>query len=291
METEKDNKYYLYIGILVLQCFLWGSGTPVVKIGLATIPPFYCLAIRFGLAFAVFLAFFWKKLAANYKWESLKNCITIGVFNAGVFIFATLAIKLTTATIAGFLMGLSVLFTPFMTFFVLKRKPARVMYIAIGLTVAGMYLLCGGGEFIFGWGELYAVLSSVTFAATLVYTSKHLDAVGPELLSTAQTGVAAAISVVFALLLEDFSISQITAEGWGIILYLALVTTCLTYIMQNHALKRVSPLVVSLIFCAEPIFSAISANILLGETLTALGFVGAGLVTLGIVIASVRMVE
>lgn len=282
------NDKYLYISMLILQCIIWGVSNPIIKIGLKSIPPFYSIAFRFTLASAVFITIFRKKLIHEFKKEYIKDCVTIGLFNATTFILTTVSIKLTTATIAGFLMGLSVLFTPFMTFIILKKKPHKVIYWSTCITIIGMYLLCGGSKkFSFGLGEILALFSSVTLAATLIYTSKHVCNMGAELLSTVQTVFTAVIALLFAVFFENFTISQVTPEGLGAILYLALGTTCIAYMLQNYALKRVSPLLVSLIFCSEPIFSAIASYILLDEALSFIGLLGAGLIIIGIVAASI----
>ena len=121
----------------------------------------------------------------------------------------------------------------------------------------------------------------------LTYSSKHVSDMGPMALSTAQSAVTAIVSLVFALIFEDFhSLAHVSAEGWWSVLYLAVACTCVAYSLQNIALSRVSATFVSLAFCTEPIFTVIASFFLLGERLSLIGFIGAALIVVGIVLAS-----
>ena len=45
--------------------------------------------------------------------------------------------------------------------------------------------------------------------------------------------------------------------AWGIILFLALLSTCLTFFLQSVALDRLSSTTVSLLLTGEPVFTAL----------------------------------
>ena len=63
--------------------------------------------------------------------------------------------------------------------------------------------------------------------------------------------------------------------------------TFLAYLFQNIALSRVSPTFGALVFCTEPIFTAITAYFMLDERMGLLSISGAILITVGIVLASI----
>lgn len=287
-EAQSPKKTSFYGSLVILQCLFWGIGNPVVKIGLETISPFYCTAIRFALAFGLFMLFFGKRIAAQFKKEYLLSCMIIGSFTAASFLFSTFSLMLTDATISGFLLAFSVVFTPILSFFLLKQKISRRFALIILLVVVGMYFLCGGGgEFVFGAGEIMALLSALSGAGMLIYSSKHVTDIGPIALSASQCAVTAVISFVCALLFEDATgLSQTSVTGWLCVLYLAVACSCIAYILQNIALRKVSATFVSLAFCTEPIFTAIASFFMLGERLTLGGLIGAALIAVGITMAS-----
>ena len=62
------------------------------------------------------------------------------------------------------------------------------------------------------------------------------------------------------------------------IVYLSAVTTALANYIQTKSQKEVSAERASVIYALDPVYGAFSSNLLLGETLTSLGFVGAGMI-------------
>ncbi|MDL2327068.1 DMT family transporter [Ruminococcaceae bacterium OttesenSCG-928-A11] len=277
-----------YTGLVVVESILWGVGNPVLKIGMEYLTPFWCLSLRFALAFALFALFFGRQVLAQVNRKNILGIVVSAVFNAGAYIFSAFSLLNTTATIAGFLMSLSVLFTPFLSFLFIRHPLDWRMVPIIGVVVAGMYFLCGGGEFVFGWGELMGVLGSVSFAMALVTTSRFVRGIGAAAMSCVQMAVMTLCCLVPALLTEDWHVILTTpARGWGAILFMVLGCTFVAYLIQNQALKYVSPVVMSLIFCSEPVFTAIASYFMLGERLPLAGLFGAGLVTAGIALASV----
>lgn len=287
--NTQPKKPFLYASLIFLQCLLWGVGNPVVKIGLETMSPFWCMTTRYGLAFLLFLIFFGKQIIPHFKREYLKSSVIIGLFTAASFSFSTFSLMLTQATISGFLLSLSVVFTPILSFFILRQKTSKRLILIIFIVVVGMYFLCGnGGAFSFGAGEICALLSALTGAGMLTYSSKHVSDIGPFALSAAQCAVTAIVSFILALIFEDIhSLTSVSAQGWICVIYLAVACTCIAYSLQNIALRRVSAIFVSLAFCSEPVFTAIASYIMLKETLSAGGFFGAVLIAAGIVLASV----
>ena len=88
-----------------------------------------------------------------------------------------------------------------------------------------------------------------------------------------------------ALIFDDVTVlPQVTATGWLVVAYLSLLCTCLSYVLQNTALTRLSSYTVSLLQCAQPILTAACSYLLLGEKLSAVGLVGAALIVACVVL-------
>lgn len=286
----KNHTSFFYESFIILQCLLWGIGNVGIKISLETITPLYSLALRFTLAFLLFIIFFGKKIKQELSLNSFKNALIPCFLSAFAFVFANLSFKFTTATTATFLLGLPILFSPLLTFFILRKKSSLKTYLAIIIAIIGLFYLCGNsGKFKFGYGESFALLSAFIFSAMLTYSSKYLQELSPQLLSTLQIGITTLISFLLAFIFEDYQIlSHASLKGWLIILYLAIGSTFIAYLLQNYSLKYVSPVFVSLAFCAEPVFTATTAYFFLGEKLSLSGIYGALLILSGLVIASLK---
>lgn len=288
MDQHKNQKTLFYESFVVLECLLWGIGNPISKIGMAQISPFWCLALRFTLAFLIFVVFFGKRIVSGIG-QNFKSCCIISFFNALAFILGNLALSLTSATIASFLMAISVVFTPVTAIFILKKKPNPKFFPFILIIVVGMYFLCGNdGAFSFGAGEIMALCCSASLAVSITYSAKYVSDIGPVSLAAAQSAMAAIMSFTGALIFEDASVLlNLNGVAIGSVIYLAVGCTVLAFLLQNYAIKNVSPLFVSIAFCTEPVFTAIAAYFMLDERLSVAGFIGAVLLVFGVVAASI----
>ena len=159
------------------------------------------------------------------------------------------------------------------------------------LCVAGLYFLCcGSGSFSFGWGEVLALLCSMTTAISIIMSTKFLENDDAVTLSTGQCMATAVVSFILAgVRSKIINPMAINATGWYCVIYLAMGCTVLAYLLQNEALGKLSPIYASVTFCLEPIFTALAAGLLLKERLLPLGTLGAVMVVIAIVVTSVIM--
>lgn len=283
----------IYGSLLLLECLFWGVGNPVMKIGLDVIPPLFCLAVRYLLAFLLFLPFFAKRVINNMTRKQLVPYLIISAFTAASFITCAFALIYTTATTTGFLMSTAVIFTPFFSYFVLKQKIDKKHALPIVIVTVGLYLLCSGnGGFTFGLGEVFALLCAIAGACMLVFSSKYLQDNDPFTVTVMQTGFTGLFCIIFALIFEDIpSLGSVPLLGWGVIIYLAVGCTCIAYLLQNISLRKVPATYVAMAFCSEPIFTAIASYFLLGEVLSLKGLAGAALIMVSIIMASLMPEE
>lgn len=271
------NKNVLYGSFIVLECLLWGVGNTLIKIGYDIISPFCCLTLRFLLSFLVFVLLFFPRLVQHRK--TILKCVPLSVMTAAGFLLSNLSLRYATATTAGLLMGLAVIFTPLLSRMVFGSRLEKRTMGCVVLVVIGMVLLCGIDGAGFGIGEGMALLSAFATAVSLTFSVSFLRTIDPIVLSTVQIGVTGFIALPFALLLEDVSqLRTVPMKGWLIIAYLVLGCTVAAYLMQNKALKHLSPVVASLILCMEPVLTVVAAYVILGERLSLIGYLGAVLI-------------
>ncbi len=272
---------------VLLQSALWGAGNPIAKLALNGITPFWCLSIRFSLATILFIVIFRKKAFSLNK-NNIGRCAVIAFFTAAAYITSTVSLVFTTATTAGFLMSLSVVFTPFLARIIGGKALNKRIVPIVALVVAGTYFLCGGGgQFSFGVGEVLALLSSVALAITLAYSARYAEGIEEATLSTMQAGLAAVLSVVCAFIFEGrLDFAAIAPASWWGIAYLVVACTLVAYMLQNAAIKHISAFSASLAYSTEPIFTALVAYWLLGEVLLIRSYIGGVLVLTGLALAA-----
>lgn len=274
------NSRYTYVWCIVVQTAIFGFGSAITKIAYDSISPFWCLAFRFGLALLVFALFFGKRIVNQLRSARMKDWLPAALCMAVSYIACNVALDLTSATNVGFLIALPIVFTPIIAAVVQKRAYRLIHLPFQALAVVGLYLLCcNGGQFSFGPGEVLALVAAAALAGALVFGERGLKSLDVVTVSATQIGVTFVVSLAGALLFEPVvNVASIQPVAWGVIAFLALLSTCLTFALQNAALTRLSATTVSMILCGEPLFTAGFSWLLLGEMLTSIGYVGAVLI-------------
>ena len=282
------NRSLLCGGMILLECILWGIGNPMIKLMEGVIPNFLLLALRFAISFVLMMAVFGRRIIPALRQAKLRPIFIASVYTAAAYILSNFGLRLATATAAGFLMGLSVLFTPILAFLFYRQKMHAAQWIPIVIVMAGMYLMCGvEGGFGFGIGEALALLSSAASALMLVSSARVLEETDAMAVSAVQFAVTALCCFICALLFEDVTVlARVPASGWWILAYLAIGTSFFAFILQNVGLTGVSSMYASLLMCSEPLFTAVAAYFMLGERLTLPGFIGAGLIMVSLILAT-----
>lgn len=283
--TKLMNIRGICIASIVLQTVIFGSGSAITKLAYESISPLWGLVIRFGLATLVFAVLFGPRMVRGLKGARLGDWLPAAICMAVSYISCNIALDLTTATNVGFLMALPVVFTPIIASVVLRRRYKLVHLPFQAAVVVGLYLLCSsGGSFTFGWGEVCALITALSLAGALVFGERGLKRMDVITVSGTQIGVTFVFCLLGAMLFDKpLDVATVQPIAWGTIVFLALASTCLTFALQNMALKRLPSSTVSMLLTGEPIFTALFSWGILGETLSFVGFVGAAIIIVCVV--------
>jgi drug/metabolite transporter (DMT)-like permease len=290
--TLTQPKHLLRLSDLALLgvAIVWGTSYGVAKGALAFYPVLGFLAVRFILTFGLLLP---SLLRANRQQQrdALKTGLPLGALMLGIFLCETFGVAQTQASNAAFLISLCVVFTPFVEWWWLGRRPAQALFVFAAISLLGAALLSGGLAGQFGLGDGLMLAAAVLRAITVCQTSKltrHSSA--PALALTAvQAAVIGFGSLLLALCLPGDlpSLPQNSAFWWAT-LYLVLGCTVFAFFAQNWALKHTSPSRVALLTSSEPAFGALFAVLWLGEGLSVAGWFGGGLIVLAALWTTVR---
>ncbi|OUO91741.1 EamA family transporter [Gordonibacter sp. An230] len=286
--ARRSSARWPFVACVVLQTVIFGSGSAITKIAYESITPLWCLVVRFGLAALVFAIFLGPRIVRQLRLVRVRDWLPAAVCMALSFIACNVALDLTTATNVGFLVALPVVFAPLLSSIVNRRRYPFSFLPFQGAVVAGLYLLCAnGGAPSFGWGEVFALLSSMTMAGALVFGEHGLEKLDAATIAGTQVGASFAISLLCALAFEQpMDVASVQPMAWGVVVFLALLSTCLTFFLQNLALTSLPSSTVSLLLTGEPVFTALFSFVILGETLSATGLVGAAVIVAGVAAAT-----
>ncbi len=252
---------------------IWGSTFVVIKDSVRSLPVADFLATRFLLAAIVAVLISGSTLRKLTATE-FRHGILLGFFYGGGQLFQTWGLDRSTASITGFITGLYVIITPFITWAILRRRVPKITWLSAGLSLTGVGVLAISG-WQFGPGVELVAISAVFYAAHVVGLGAWSHAGQALALTTVQLLTVAVICVVFALP-GGISLPQQTS-GWLTIAYTALLAGLVAVLGQTWAQARLSPTRAAVILTGEPLFAAIFA-VILGEELTFRLIVGGALV-------------
>ncbi len=281
---KPNLKTYLADLGLLYAAAIWGSTFFIVKESLNSIDPVVMVGYRFSIAaliLAIFLKFKKKELFTNFK-----EGFILGFLLWSLYIPQTIGLGYTSASNSGFITGLFIVFVPLFTFLFHKKLPSLLKNIAIMFSLIGLWFLTGGLKDA-NFGDLITLITAVFYAAHLftadLFVKKEID---PIVLSFQQFFWVGILSL-FTALTFDLPFEILTSKVVWIILFLAFLPTLMAFVIQLIAQKFTSPIKVSLIFALEPVFAAIFAWTLGGETFVLQNAFGGLLIFLGMILSEV----
>jgi drug/metabolite transporter (DMT)-like permease len=172
--------------------------------------------------------------------------------------------------VSGFLTGLYVVATPLLAAWILRSRITRNVWLASVLATVGLGVLSIHG-FSVGYGELVTCLAALIYAGHIIALSRLSEPGEALSLSVIQLSMITAVCAVVALATGGSRpLISLPASGldWLIVLYLAVVASALTMVLQTWAQARVEPSRAAVVMAMEPVWAAAFAVALGGETMT-----------------------
>ena len=247
--------------LLLLVAVSWGSTYLVAKELVSAGTVLALLALRMLLAAGVMAAIAGMRRKRLTSTELLAG-IPIGVLLAAVFAFETFGIANTSATNAGLITSLTMVFTPLLESVLSHRRIPGTFFAAAIVAVAGVVLLAGNGTFDPpSAGDLLVLAAAVVRAAHVV--SMHKLTGGKAMdslhLTTVQLGTCALLFTAGSFVYGDsvpYYLSRLDPRQGVMLLYLVLICTVFAFFIQIWAVRRTSPSRVSLLLGTEPVWAA-----------------------------------
>ena len=266
--------------LLVLAAVVWGVAFVFKKTAMDHIGPFLFIAARSAVAVLALapLAYREGRGSGVLLPPGLMALATLSgaAFFTGAA-FQQVGLVTATATNAGFLTALYVIFTPILVWLASGRTPLWIVWPAVALSFVGIWLLGGGKVTAFGTGDLLIAISAFFWAAHVVTVSHATRFARPVTFTAIQFAIVGVLGFVGALLVEPISLAAIVA-AWREIAYVGLLSSALTFTLLAIAMKYTPPTEAAIIVSSETLFAAVAAYLLLGERLSLVAWCGAGLI-------------
>ncbi len=281
---------------------VWGSTFVLVRDAVAQVPPFTFIAYRF-LAAALLLAAIRPRLAlggpaadvgpgpaderpglgGGGRLGSLAAGTVIGLALFAGYGFQTVGLQYTTASNAGFITGLSVVLTPLLGALLLRQAPGR--WPVTGAGVAAVGLACLSLQRLeVRQGDALVFCCAVAFAAHILLLGRYAPRLSTYRLAVVQLATAGLLALVWGVVAGDLVVPP-SAEVWVALAITSVAASAGAFLIQTRAQREVSPTRTAVIFTMEPVFAGLFGFLLAGERLSGRGWLGAGLILAGMLIA------
>lgn len=273
--------------LLLLCTMFWGFAFVAQKSAMGTMGPLSFAGVRYILGGLLVLPLAlgeWKRRKVTL---TPNNWLLIGVLCFAFFMGSWLqqaGLASTTATNGGFLTGLYVFFVPLIGLVFLRVRPHPIVYVGVPLALVGIYFLNGGGVSSFNQGDWLIVLSAVFWAMHVLSLGHIAKETGlPIFVSAISFLVAGVVALAIAVPTEAPTLAQISGV-WVQLAYAAVLSTAVGFTLQAVGQQYVPPANAAIILSAESLFAALGGAVVLGDRLLVVGYAGAALLFVAIVL-------
>jgi len=281
--------------LLLLTAMIWGVAFVAQDVAAEGVPPLTFNGSRMTLAALALLPTVWlnSRRAGAMKWQEMtaadRRTLVLGGVCCGVMLamgsaFQQLGITLGTgAGKAGFITALYIVMVPLCGIFA-RRRVGKLVWMAVVLSVAGLYFLCMQGGFRLDPGDSMLVLCALSYTGHILvvdHFSRRTDCIR---MSCIQFAVCAFLCFAGAVLFEQPTLEGVRANMVSIV-YAGVFSGAVGYTLQILAQRDAEPAVASLIMSLESVFAVLSGWIILGDALSVRELCGCALMMAGIVLA------
>ena len=135
------------------------------------------------------------------------------------------------------------------------------------MAIVGVGILSLSGNFSLGAGDALTLAGAVGFALQIFLTGEFAPKYRVRVLNTVQMATAFLLSAVFLAVQGQLTVHA-TSTGWLSVLYLGVVSTAFTYLLQTNCQKYVDETKAAIILSMESVFGTLFSVILLHEHVT-----------------------
>lgn len=266
--------------LLLLTAAIWGMAFTAQRAGMEHMGPLLFNGIRFLLGALVLVPFFSSRIT---------RAMLVPAVAAGAVLFAGASLQQwgmvhTTASRAGFITGLYIVFVPLLGALSGERE-TPMAWAGFALALAGLFLLSfREGLDSVNPGDVLVLLGAFAWAFHVRLIGRLAGGFDPGGLALCQFTVCGAASLLFAALFgEPF-------EGAGRALfplaYSGFLSVGLAFTLQVFAQKRVRPSEAGTLMALEAVFAALGGWLILHENLSPAEVTGCLLMLLGTLMAA-----
>ncbi|MCR5310449.1 MAG: DMT family transporter [Lachnospiraceae bacterium] len=277
-----------YTLLLVLATIIWGGALVAQSEGAQHLGPFTFNVIRFSIgALSLVPAFVYMDKKEGILTHLYDKVMIKGGVVCGLVLFCAAAcqqigMKTSRAGTAGFITSLYIVLVPIFSM-VIGKKPSKNLWVAVFMSVLGMYFLCVDGEFSIGVGDVWLLGCAFFYALHILAVGKYAPKVDVLKLSSLQFLTCAILGIV-PMILEKPTAGAVM-DCWLPLCYTGLLSCGIAYTLQMEAQKRVSMTLATVVMSLESVFTLLFGMLILKETVTLREAIGCVIMLAAVLVA------
>jgi len=281
-----ENRKNTIVGslILIFVGFLWGLYHIVARNSLDSLTVRQFQFYEYVGASLCMLLVMHKSLK-NANKSMIIHGLILGIVVFVGQMFQTYANIFTTIGKVTFITVMYVITVPVIATLFMKKKTSRNVWIAVVLSVVGLFLLtqATGGINI---GDIMAFIGCACFTIQIFLNDKWLETDDAKVLIIFQL-IGSAICATIALLIAGDSpvLPPIGLSGYLSLAYVIFLSIALGFYLQLVGQNKLSPQLSSILLTLEAPFATVLAAIFLGEPITLMSGIGCLLMLAAMIIA------
>jgi drug/metabolite transporter (DMT)-like permease len=179
--------------------------------------------------------------------------------------------------------GLSVVLTPLFAGLLLRQPPGRWPVLGACLAAVGLGLL-SLQRLEVRQGDALVLGCAVAFATHILLLGRYAPRFSTYRLAVVQLATAGLAALAWAGLAGDL-VAPASAQVWVALAITSVAASAGAFLVQTRAQREVSPTRTAVILTMEPVFAGLFGFLLAGERLSGRGWLGAGLILAGMLVA------
>ncbi|KEP74081.1 permease [Microbacterium sp. SUBG005] len=267
--------------LLISVAAVWGASFLAAK-GLAAeagVAP--AVALRFLVAAGALGVICAVRRKRMPRGRGLGIAVVLGCSQAAVIGLETWGVHLTSATNAGLLISLALVFTPVLESIAARSWLPRSYFVAAVAAVVGVALLVsGGGLRMPNPGDALVIAAAVVRAVHVTASARLTRGRDDSTLAVVFVQLLVCAGASSAVAGADLAraVGRLSASGWGSVLFLGLLCSVFAFVVQLWAVRRTSATRASILMGTEPVWALAVGVAVGGEALGLPGFAGAVLI-------------
>ncbi|HUO29559.1 MAG TPA: DMT family transporter [Bryobacteraceae bacterium] len=278
------NKPAVLYALIVLMVAFWAGNYIAGKIALREFPPLLLAGVRIAMAGILILPLYaWRHGAELHSLEP--RLVMLGLLGVTLNqVFFMIGLSLTSLAHAALINGLTPILVLLLAYLrglerMTTRKVAGMIVALAGVALLKALEPASGGQATWS-GDSFILCGALCFALFTVFgkeTAKRYDSI--TLNTVAYVAGAIALSPITVWQAGRHPLATISAGAWMAVLYMAMFSSVVAYLIYYYALTRIAASRVAAFSYLQPVFALGLGAAILNESIGA-PEIGSGLVIL-----------